>query len=125
MSTNNSILTDDLVVSSDSLSHVTNNSILTDDLVVSSDSLSNETNNVLVLQLPIAGPEPLLIRKHSYYNDDKPFLLLLTHKAKAKFKVGFSTVEKRLNHLLINIDFANYKGFTNELFRYLKILNKI
>ena len=61
----------------------------------------------------------------NYYNEEKPFLLLLTHKTKAKFKVGFSSVDKRLNHFLINIDLANYKGFTHELFRYLKILNKI
>ena len=61
----------------------------------------------------------------SYYNEEKPFLLLLTHKSKAKFKVGFATVDNRLNHFLINIGLENYKGFTSELFRYLKILNKI
>jgi hypothetical protein len=61
----------------------------------------------------------------SYYNKEKPFLLLLTNNSKAKFKVGFSTVDKRLNHLFINIDLENYKGFIKELFRYLKILNKI
>jgi len=61
----------------------------------------------------------------NYYNEEKPFLLLLTNISKAKFKVGFSTVDKRLNHFLINIDPENYKGFTSELFRYLKILNKI
>lgn len=61
----------------------------------------------------------------SYYTVEKPFLLLLTHKSKAKFKVGFSTIDKRLNHLLINIAVENYKGFVQELFRYLKILNKI
>ncbi|MBW4361456.1 DUF6913 domain-containing protein [Flavobacterium taihuense] len=61
----------------------------------------------------------------NYYNEEKPFLLLLTHKTKAKFKVGFSSVDKRLNHFLINIDLGNYKGFTHELFRYLKILNKL
>lgn len=61
----------------------------------------------------------------SYYADDKPFLLLLTNNSKAKFKVGFSSVDKRLNHLLINTSLDNYKVFTKELFRYLKILNKI
>jgi hypothetical protein len=61
----------------------------------------------------------------NYYNEEKPFLLLLTHKAKAKFKTGFSTVDKRLNHLLINVEPENYKGYVQELFRYLKILNKI
>ncbi|MEO8254950.1 MAG: hypothetical protein ABI554_11250 [Flavobacterium sp.] len=61
----------------------------------------------------------------NYYAEDKPFLLLLTNNSKAKFKVGFSSVDKRLNHLLINIALENYKGFTKEVFRYLKILNKI
>ncbi|HEU4791925.1 MAG TPA: hypothetical protein VFS71_19730 [Flavobacterium sp.] len=61
----------------------------------------------------------------NYYNEEKPFLLLLTNSSKAKFKVGFSNIDKRLNHFLININPENYKGFTSELFRYLKILNKI
>ena len=61
----------------------------------------------------------------NYYNEEKPFLLLLTHRSKAKFKVGFSAVDNRLNHFLINIGLENYKGFISELFRYLKILNKI
>lgn len=61
----------------------------------------------------------------NYYNEEKPVLLFLTNKSKAKFKVGFSAVDKRLNHLLINIAPEDYKGFTHELFRYLKILNKI
>ena len=61
----------------------------------------------------------------NYYNVEKPILLLLTHSSKAKFKVGFSTVDKRLNHFLINIVAENYKDFISELFRYLKILNKI
>lgn len=61
----------------------------------------------------------------NYYSEEKPILLLLTHKTKAKFKAGFSSVDKRLNHFLINIDSDDYKGFVSELFRYLKILNKI
>jgi hypothetical protein len=61
----------------------------------------------------------------NYFAEEKPFLMLLSHRSKAKFKVGFSAVDNRLNHLLINIKQENYKGFTSELFRYLKILNKI
>lgn len=61
----------------------------------------------------------------SYYDQEDPFLLLLTNNSKAKFKVGFSIVDKRLNHLSVNIKLENYKGFTHEVFRYLKILNKI
>ena len=61
----------------------------------------------------------------SYYDVDKAVLLVATHESKAKFKVGFSTIDKRLNNLMINVNPENYKIFVQELFRYLKILNKI
>jgi len=61
----------------------------------------------------------------SYYDVEKAPLLLVTNKSKASFKVGFSSVDKRLNHLMIAINAENYKVFIHELFRYLKILNKI
>ena len=61
----------------------------------------------------------------SYYDVEKAILLTITHNSKAQFKVGFSSVDKRLNHLMINTNAENYKVFAHELFRYLKILNKI
>lgn len=61
----------------------------------------------------------------NYYDVEKPVLLLLTNNSKAKFKVGFSSIDKRLNHLMITSNVENYKVFIHELFRYLKILNKI
>ena len=61
----------------------------------------------------------------SYYDVEKAILLYITHNSKAQFKVGFSSIDKKLNHLMININAENYKVFTHELFRYLKILNKI
>jgi hypothetical protein len=61
----------------------------------------------------------------NYYDVEKPVLLLLTNNSKAKFKVGFSSIDKRLNHLMITSNAENYKVFIHELFRYLKILNKI
>jgi hypothetical protein len=61
----------------------------------------------------------------NYYNVEKPVLLLLTNNSKAKFKVGFSSIDKRLNHLMIACNVENYTVFIHELFRYLKILNKI
>lgn len=61
----------------------------------------------------------------SYYDVEKAILLLITHNSKARFKVGFSSIDKRLNHLMINTNAENYKVFVHELFRYLKILNKI
>lgn len=61
----------------------------------------------------------------SYYDVEKAILLNITHNSKALFKVGFSSVDKRLNHLMINTNAENHKVFVHELFRYLKILNKI
>ena len=61
----------------------------------------------------------------SYYDVEKAILLVVTNESKAKFKVGFSTIDKRLNNLMINTSQENYKIFVQELFRYLKILNKI
>ena len=61
----------------------------------------------------------------SYYDVEKTILLTITHNSKAHFKVGFSSIDKRLNHLMINTNVENYKVFAHELFRYLKILNKI
>ena len=61
----------------------------------------------------------------SYYDVEKAILLKITHNSKAQFKVGFSSVDKRLNHLMINTNAENYKVFVHELFSYLKILNKI
>ncbi|WP_338408331.1 hypothetical protein [uncultured Flavobacterium sp.] len=61
----------------------------------------------------------------SYYDVEKAILLTITHNSKAQFKVGFSSIDKRLNHLMINTNAENYKVFVQESFRYLKILNKI
>ena len=61
----------------------------------------------------------------SYYDVQKSILLVVTHESKAQFKVGFSTIDKRLNNFMISTNLENYKVFVQELFRYLKILNKI
>ena len=61
----------------------------------------------------------------SYYDVEKAIIMLFTLNSKAKFKVGFSSIDKRLNHFIINTKAENYKVFSDELFRYLKLLNKI
>lgn len=67
-------------------------------------------------------PFDLLI---SYYDTEKAALLLISHLSKASFKVGFASIDKRLNHFMINTNAENYKVFMDELFKYLKILNKL
>lgn len=61
----------------------------------------------------------------SYYNVEKAILLQITNNSKAQFKVGFSSIDKRLNHFIIKTEINNYSIFISELFKYLKLLNKI
>lgn len=61
----------------------------------------------------------------SYYDIENAVLHKVTRSSNALFKVGFSSVDKRLNHLMINTNTENHTVFVHELFRYLKILNKI
>jgi hypothetical protein len=60
----------------------------------------------------------------SFYDVEKAILMLITHNSKAAFKVGFSSIDKRLNHLMIDTNVQNYKVFTAELFRYLKLFKQ-
>lgn len=60
----------------------------------------------------------------NYYDFEKAILIFITHNSKAQFKVGFSSIDKRLNQLIINSNADNHKIFIDELFRYLKNLNK-
>lgn len=61
----------------------------------------------------------------NYYDLEKAPLLVVTSLSKANFKVGFANVDKRLNHFMIETQAENYKVFIEELFKYLKILNKL
>lgn len=60
-----------------------------------------------------------------YYDVEKAPLMWVTMLSKARFKVGFSTADKRLYHFMIATVAEKYQEFVSELFRYLKILNKI
>ena len=53
------------------------------------------------------------------------FDLLVSYYDIEKVKVGFSSIDKRLHHLTITTQIGNYTTFVHELFKYLKILNKI
>lgn len=70
----------------------------------------------------LSKPFDMLI---SYYDVEKAPLLLVTQQSKATFKVGFSSIDKRLNHFMINTNTEKFQVFSDELFKYLKILNKI
>lgn len=61
----------------------------------------------------------------SYYQQDILELKLITAASKAKFKAGVLQEDERLNDLIIKTDIKEFNVFKNELFKYLKILNKI
>ena len=70
----------------------------------------------------IAEPFDLLI---NYYDVEKVSLIIATNESKAKFKVVFESIDKRLNHFIIESKSEDYGIFVTELFKYLKILKKI
>lgn len=84
-------------------------------------SISGKINKVEVQKF-IDTPFDLLI---NYYDESRASLNMIAKKSKAKFKVGFNCVDKRINHLTIASEVENYKEFITELVKYLKILNKI
>lgn len=84
-------------------------------------SISGEIDKKGVIDF-LETPFDLLI---NYYDVNKYALLLLSSKSKAKFKVGFDTVDKRINHFIIKTLVEDYNELVLELFKYLKILNKI
>lgn len=60
----------------------------------------------------------------NYYTKENTELKLITAASKAKLKVGILQTDERLNDLIIKTDIKDIKIFTNELIKYLKILNK-
>ncbi|MBP1221532.1 DUF6913 domain-containing protein [Flavobacterium sp. 1355] len=56
----------------------------------------------------------------SYYDTEQSILMMVTNKSKAKFKVGFASVDNNLNRWMIETAIENYKLFVSELFKYLK-----
>lgn len=84
-------------------------------------SLSGKINKVEVQKFIDANFDLLI----NFYEEPKASLNVIAKKSKAKFKVGLSTIDKRINHLIIDSDLENVKVFTSELIKYLRILNKV
>ena len=61
----------------------------------------------------------------NYFEIDKAALLLTSQLTQSGFKVGFASVDKKANDLIIHTSVDNHTEFTSEMFKYLKILNKI
>jgi hypothetical protein len=101
---------------------ISKNELVNEPFFTRSNIRINGSINKHVVNVFLDKPFDLLI---NYYEIERPSLLLVSKTSKAKFKVGFSTVDKRINHLMINTSVSNYKEFVSELFKYLKILNKL
>ena len=52
-------------------------------------------------------------------------LKLLTARARARIKVGFPSVDAKLNDLIIQTSIKDFDIFKTELKKYLKVLNEI
>ncbi len=61
----------------------------------------------------------------NYYSEDHLLLQLMSLKAKARIRVGFGEVDKRLNDLIINTPMKDFGLFKKELKKYLKVLKEI
>lgn len=61
----------------------------------------------------------------NFYDEPKSILNMIASKSKARFKVGFTAIDKRINNLIIHSDTDNAQEFVSELVKYLRILNKI
>lgn len=60
-----------------------------------------------------------------YTKSNTIFKKLLVAKSKAKFKVGYASVDERLYDFMIAVENESIPQFNNELVKYLKILRKI
>ncbi|AWM14531.1 hypothetical protein DI487_12130 [Flavobacterium sediminis] len=70
----------------------------------------------------LATPFDVLV---NYFDENKPELLWATTSSKAKFRVGLDSVDYRANNVIVKTDMQETKLFTNELFKYLRILKKV
>ncbi len=88
----------------------------TSDISFSGDIKKGEVENF------IKYPFDLLV---SYYDVSNIDLEVVTINSKAKFKTGFATINNAMNHFFVTTHVEKYDDFTEVLFNYLKILNKI
>lgn len=61
----------------------------------------------------------------NYYNNDCLELNLVSALSLAKFRIGISNANSKLNDFVINVNAKEIDVFITELDKYLKILNKI
>lgn len=61
----------------------------------------------------------------NYYEDDNLMMKLLSVKTPARLKVGFGTVDTKINDLILHTPLNDFLVFKKELGKYLKVLKEI
>ncbi|WP_420602047.1 DUF6913 domain-containing protein [Flagellimonas sp.] len=61
----------------------------------------------------------------NYYQEDNLMMKLLSVKTQARLKVGFGALDPKINDLILNTSFKDFKVFKSELKKYLKVLNEL
>ncbi len=61
----------------------------------------------------------------NYYTKKNLMLQLMTVKTKARIKVGFSTVDKTFNDIILDCELKDFDLFKNEVYKYLNVLNEL
>lgn len=60
----------------------------------------------------------------SYYMNESAPLLWVTAKSQAKFKVGVTSVNTRVNHFSLEVAAIDVKSYVDNLFKYIKVFKK-
>ncbi len=61
----------------------------------------------------------------SYYAEDQLYLKLLTAASQSQIKVGLLQSDARINDIIVHTDIQAVKVFSDEVIKYLTVLNKI
>lgn len=61
----------------------------------------------------------------NYYEEDNLMMKLLSVKTPARLKVGFGSLDPKINDLILNTPFKDFKVFKGELKKYLKVLKEL
>jgi len=61
----------------------------------------------------------------NYFDEDHLLVQLMSIKTKARVRVGFQTVDQRLNDIILSLPMKDFSTFKIELKKYLGVLNEI
>ena len=61
----------------------------------------------------------------NYYQEDNLMMKLLSVKTQARLKVGFGTLDPKINDLILNTSLNDFDLFKSELKKYLKVLKEL